>query len=175
MSPIPNIRVSPVRSGSVGNWQVSPSGDFIKADDYPYLVEWVSQMNNWASAYEIYEFIQANEVGEDPTARLPAFNGLSLGIDTNFIWTVSSSSGEEVVSSGYEWGVGSSVVKGWYLGKVSHEGKTIVLDHLKVVCALCQGKLYFLDANNDEQECEKCLQEEVYIWLSDTDFKLNSL
>ena len=156
-------------------WQISPSGDYIDAEDYPYLVEWVDQMNKWASDYEIYEFIQADEVGEDPTGRLPAFNGMSAGIDIDLIWTVISHSGEEVVSSGYEWGAGSFVVKGWYLGKVSHERKRLVLDHLKVVCSFCQGKIYFLDANDEEQECDRCTEEEVYIWLSDTDFKLTTL
>lgn len=35
-----------------GNWQ-----------DYPYLVEWVDSVNQWAKKYEIYEFIRSDDQG----------------------------------------------------------------------------------------------------------------
>jgi hypothetical protein len=37
--------------------------------DYPYLVEWVAQMNEWAAKYQIYECLEADDSGEDPSGR----------------------------------------------------------------------------------------------------------
>ena len=40
--------------------------------DYPYLVEWVAELNAWAVKYQIYEFIPSDENQEDPSGRIPS-------------------------------------------------------------------------------------------------------
>ena len=66
--------------------------------DYPYLVEWVAELNAWAAKYQIYEFIPSDENQEDPTGRIPSVaNPVNLGtISKEFIWTLKTVNGGEV-------------------------------------------------------------------------------
>ena len=66
--------------------------------DYPYLVEWVAQMNQWAAKYKIYEFVPADNSGEDPSGRIRRFRDPEFEhtIDGSFVWTVVDEGSEKI-------------------------------------------------------------------------------
>jgi hypothetical protein len=142
--------------------------------DYPYLVEWVAELKTWAAKYEIYEFIPSDENQEDPTGRIPSVvNAEELGtISKEFIWTLKSVNGGEVYieSEFLEWFEDDAWIRGWYVGRVSHEDKDISIEAGKDLCWLCQGTSEF---ENPEGEMEYCSHDDgIWIDIMDTDFKV---
>lgn len=142
--------------------------------DIQYLVDWVDSMNQWVEDFQIYEFIKADNNGEDPSGRIPSLQTVGeLPIDTTVVWSVFDSTSEVVITSEYFTGAGaSSGTLGWFLGRVPHGDKRIVLDYLKTVCELCEGEGWFENEEGEEEECEDCLVNPKGLWLEETDFKL---
>jgi hypothetical protein len=141
--------------------------------DYPYLVEWVAQMNEWAAKYQIYEFLEADDSGEDPSGRIRRFRDPEFkhSIDGSFVWTVVDEGSEKYIYSGDFW---HSSVVGWYVGKVSHNNEKIGLDAGKLACSKCQGESFYEDSEGEEVDCDQCEAGETSVWfdLTDTDFRL---
>ncbi len=144
---------------------------------YPHIVAWVDDMNKWADSYQIYEFIQADENGHDPTGRIES--GLRdspvATIEHSFVWTELLTSSEVITSEFHSGDWGSGGVNGWYLGRVSHENKNIVLDAGKFACSVCQGAVSYEDEDGEEADCDVCMEgDPEFIRLSDTGFRLLS-
>ena len=142
--------------------------------DYPYLVEWVAELNAWAAKYQIYEFIPSDENQEDPTGRIPSVvNPEKLGtISKEFIWTLKNVNGGEVFieSEFLEWFEGDAWIRGWYVGRVSHENEGISIEAGKDACFQCQGTSEF---ENPEGEMEYCSHDDgTWIDITDTDFRV---
>lgn len=133
---------------------------------FPHIVRWVSEMQTWANDFGIYEYIDADEGGADPTGKLDQ-------ADPNTIWTELLLS-DELIVSGYrtgDWGSGGVV--GWYVGEVSHGGTELNFDAGKFACSVCEGRLTFKTASGEELDCEPCaIGDSQFIRLSDTDFSL---
>ncbi len=139
-----------------------------------YLVEWVDEMNSGARKYQIYEFVKADESGEDPTGRIPSSSlPADYPFETEAVWTVFDSSSEIVVTTEFSTGMGSSAgVIGWFLGRVPHNDERIILDYMRLACEVCEGQIYYADDQGDELECERCLDQPMSVWLEETDFQL---
>ena len=141
--------------------------------DYPYLIDWVAQMNAWAEKYQIYELIPADNSGEDPSGRIRRFRDPEFKntIDGSFVWTVVDEGGQKYLYSGDVWHSG---VVGWYVGKVSHSNETLGFDAGKLACSKCQGQSFFEEDEGDEVDCDQCEAGETSVWidLEDTDFRL---
>ena len=148
------------------------SGDW---RDYPYLVEWVAEMNQWARDYQIYEFIPADDDGQDPTGRTPdgrlPESENEGKIERRFIWTVTDNGSEAVISSRFSNGTWQN--RGWYLGRVPHESEQLFYDEAKYACAKCEGTGFWNDSEAYETDCEVCFEgNSVFIDLESTDFHL---
>lgn len=141
--------------------------------DYPYLVEWVDQMNAWAEKYQIYEFIQADNSGEDPSGRIRRFRSPEFKntLDGEFVWSVVDGGGVAYVQSGDVW---HSDTVGWYVGRVSHGNEPLAYDVGKLACIKCQGESFYVDPEGEEVDCDLCEAGETSVWfdLTDTDFRL---
>ena len=142
--------------------------------DYPYLVEWVAELNAWAAKYQIYEFIPSDENQEDPSGRIPSVvDPEKLGtVSKKYIWTLKTVNGGEVFieSEFLEWFEGDAWIRGWYVGRVSHENEGISIEAGKDACSRCQGTLEF---ENPEGELESCSHDDgTWIDIMDTDFRV---
>ena len=142
-------------------------------EDYPYLIDWVAQMNAWAEKYQIYQFVSAEHSPEDSSRRNVGFKSPDPKnpVDESFIWTVVDEVSEKYIRSG-DFQHSSAV--GWYLGKVSHKNETIFLDAGKLACSKCQGQSFFEEDEGDQVDCDQCEAGETSVWidLTDTHFRL---
>jgi hypothetical protein len=144
--------------------------------EYPHIVTWVSEMNDWAQKYEIYEFIPADTDGYDPSGKLESgpSDNLADRIDLGLVWTELLES-EELIISEYksgDWGSGG--VYGWYIGRVSHQHQEITFAAGKFACSICEGLVNYETEDGEEADCEQCeMEDPALIRLSDTDFKLS--
>ena len=146
-------------TNSSENWQ-----------DYPYLVQWVDSVNNWAREYQIYEFVSADDQGYDPSGQLGKNLEESLRHGDplrSFIWTIEDNPSDISVTSEFFIGMGSTWrILGWYFGRVSHNNKRAGFDFMKKVCSTCQGAGGFFDPDrNEEVECLPCVDSPVYVDL----------
>lgn len=139
--------------------------------NYPYVVEWVEAMKHWAVEYEIYEFIPAVD-GYDPSGRIPSdpYEPETGTIPIGQIWTEIDS--DEAITSEFmvgDWGSGGVV--GWYVGRVSHEGKPFSLVSGYRICLVCKGTKTFEDESGEELECDDCYSGGTeWVWINSTDF-----
>lgn len=138
--------------------------------NYPYIVEWVESMKKWAAEYEIFEFIPSVD-GFDPSGRIPLdlFEPDTGSIPIDRIWTEIDDgqlTSEFMVG---DWGSGGVV--GWYVGRVSHEGKPVGLVSGYRLCLVCEGNYYFEDESGEEVYCDDCSSGKTdYLWINNTDF-----
>ena len=141
--------------------------------DYPYLVEWVEQMNAWAAKYQIYEFIEVDVNGHDSSGRirLSSDQDVSGEVDEQFVWSLVDSVSEKYVISG---DFPHSDLRGWYVGRVSHGNEKLTHDAGRFACLKCEGKSYFLDSEDEAVDCDLCMAGETSLWvdLNVTDFHL---
>lgn len=138
--------------------------------DYPYLVEWVDSVNNWAKQYEIYEFIRSDDQGYDQSGRFAKNLDESLvqgDPKGSLVWTVLDSSSEINVLSKFWIGAGSSwATLGWYIGRIPHNDAKAGIDFLKKVCSTCEGNNGYFDSElGDDVECLPCVDSPVYVDL----------
>jgi hypothetical protein len=148
--------------------------------DYPYLVEWVARMNEWVGEYQIYEFIPADETGQDPSGRVP--NSLVTShenqgkIEERFIWTLEDNGNPDGRLITTEFSTGIWRVRGWYLGRIPHEGLEFSYEAGKLACNQCEGQGFFENAEGDEVDCELCESGETskFFELEDTSFRIGS-
>jgi hypothetical protein len=138
--------------------------------DYPYLVDWVDSVNQWAKQYEIFEFIRSDDQGYDQSGRFAKNRDESLvqgDPQGSLVWTVLDSSSEINVLSKFSIGAGSSwATLGWYLGRIPHNNQMAGFDFLKKVCSNCQGNGGYFDPEvGDDVECLPCLDSPVYVDL----------
>ena len=138
--------------------------------DYPYLVEWVESVNQWAKQYEIHEFISSDDQGYDQSGRFAKNREEALEQGDSrgsLVWTVLDSSSEISVLSKFSIGAGSSwATLGWYLGRIPHNDDKAGFDFLKKVCSNCEGNNGYFDSElGEDVECLPCVDNPVYIEL----------
>ena len=138
--------------------------------DYPHLVEWVEQMKKWVSDYQIYEFIAADDDGQDPSGRIPNEHLESSEnegkIEPRFIWT--DHPGDDVISSSFTSGHsgGGWNVSGWYVGRVPHDSESLYYDSAKRACNKCHGSQFFENSEGEEEDCDLCFDgTSEYVFL----------
>jgi len=139
--------------------------------DYPYLDEWVAELNAWAAKYQIYEFIPSDENQEDPSGRIPSVVDPGT-ISREFIWTLKTvNEGEVFIESEFlDWLEDDAWIRGWYVGRVSHENEPVIIEAGKDSCSQCLGTSEF---ENPEGEMEYCSHEYgAWIDIMDTDFRV---
>lgn len=138
------------------------------------MVEWVEELKAWAAKYQIYEFIPSNENQEDPSSRVPSIRNPEkpATISKEFIWTLKSVSGGEVFieSEFLDWFVGDAWIRGWYVGKVSHENKELGIQAAKDACSQCQGEEMFESSDGIQEYCDH--PDGIWIDIMDTDFRV---
>lgn len=170
------LKTEPIRKAEVAkldenseNWQ-----------DYPHLVEWVDQMKKWAADYQIYEFIGADEDGQDPSGRIPVEFSYQRDenagrLERHFIWTLEDNGASDgrIITSEFSSGM-SRYNFGWYVGRVPHENGRLIFDAGKLACNKCEGQGFLEDSEGDEVDCELCEGGEtsLYFRLEDTDFRV---
>lgn len=151
-----------------------------KWESFPHIVEWVSQMNQWAKDFQIYEFVPADADGLDPSGRIPIDNvpdtGAQGSIEKQFIWTLTDPPGDATQWVSTFFMSAHWQVLGWYIGRVSHNDENINLMAGVYACNGCRGEGRWWDSEGDEVECEACDGGETSEWvqLKDTAFSLVS-
>ncbi len=156
--------------------------------DYPYVVEWVEQMKQWARDYQIYEFIPADDNGLDRSGRIPNSHVTPAEnegkLEERFIWTLEDNGGSDGRWITSEFSSGFGLNRGWYVGRVPHENERQRYAGGKLACKKCEGQGFFEDSEAKTLEaalasavdCDLCEGGEtsLYIALEDTDFSIGN-
>lgn len=140
-------------------WRLSSNGEWIDPRDYPYLLDWVDQAQQWVEKYRIKEFIAANDDGLDPTGRVTDESEKTTNrkskspIPAALIWS-STGLSESLIGTELEIGGdrGDSAVFGWYIGEVPHGSEKVFFPSMMHACKVCLGTGYVLIPENYSME-----------------------
>lgn len=146
-------------------------------EDYPYAVEWVERMNQWALEYQVGEFIPADDDGQDPSGRVPNFLAAADEnhgkLERSHLWTLEDTGDSEGRRITSEFSSGDWRVRGWYLAGVPYVGDEISLPAGLLLCSQCRGERVFEDSEGEEVDCDLCWDGvTLFVELEETDFSL---
>jgi hypothetical protein len=127
------------------------------------FLEWYEAAETWKKEFGVFEYIEADENGKDPTGR-------SSSYDEKYVWTLQSWD-TDFIEPGRGEGFGSSGgVEGWYISKEPWtETNKPTIEALKIIsCITCgEGELA------DPEDCETCDYEgTIWMRLEDTGWKI---
>lgn len=127
----------------IGNWR-----------EIPEFVQWYETAERWRSEFGVFEFIQADPEGLDPTGKVSEY-------EEHFVWSLKSWDTDFIEPGRFEGFSPRGGVEGWYLSKEpwTDNNRPTIEAQIIVSCPVCgDGEL------SDPEDCETC-EYEGTIWM----------